>query len=96
MPQRSARSGDPQGCRTRSPPFRHQSYIISRVDVGKRHVCIPAVPRLLGISVVTGLEVMYDKAQLLLARRGDDDFVALLLQPLIGIHHLQRFSGVTG
>jgi hypothetical protein len=54
------------------------------------------VPRLLGVGVEAVHEVVHDELQLLLARRGDGDLVALLQQPLVRIHDFEVFGRVAG
>src|SRR5438445_2875737 len=51
--------------------------------------------RLFGIVVVPGLEVVYYEPQFFLAGSCDAHFVSFFFEPLIGIHHLQRFGCVT-
>ena len=81
----------------RSAPARnHDRGVVVRVDVFEREVGVPAIPGLLGIGVVARLEVMHHEVELLLAEGRDLDLVSLLLQPLIGIHHLQRLTRITG
>ena len=62
------------------------------VDIGKGHVGVPAVARLLCVGVVARLKIVHDKVQLLLAGRGDVYFITFLSESLVQVHHLQRFG----
>ena len=78
------------------PPRDNNSDKVGGMHVCKREVRVPAVAGLLGVGVVARLEIVNDEMQLLLAGRGDLHFVAFLLQPLVGIHHFERFGSIAG
>src|SRR5882762_6510471 len=80
----------------RTPARNHQSDVIVRVYVCEGEVGIPTVTGLLGVCVKAWLKIVDNKMQFLFCGRCDFDVVTLLLQPLVWIYHLERFSGIAG
>src|SRR5437588_331126 len=77
-----------------APARDHEGDVVVRLHVLEGQVRVPTVPRLLCVRVITGLEVMDHKVQLLLTRRGDLHLIALLLQTLVWIEDFERLRCV--